>query len=163
MNVQYHAWHPAYVCAYEKINYGADTSCQHISAPALDRYVTDRVFAAITPAALQVSLHAAAQAEADRAQLDLLWRQRCERAHYGVDRARRQYQLAEPENRLVVRQLERDWETALADTDRLDRDYQRFRDTRPATLSATDRDTITNLANDLPALWAAETTTTRRP
>ena len=159
VNVQYHTWGPAYVCAYEKTNYGAGTSCQHISAPALDRHVTELVLAAITPAALQVSLHAAAQSEADRAQLDLLWRQRCARARYGVERARRQYQLAEPENRLVVRQLERDWETALADADRLDRDYQRFRDTHPATLSAADRDAITDLANDLPTLWAAETTT----
>jgi DNA invertase Pin-like site-specific DNA recombinase len=159
VNVQYHAWGPAYVCSYEKTNYGTGTTCQHISAPALDRYLTEQVLAAITPAALQVSLHAAAQAEADRAQLDLLWRQRCERARYDVERARRQYQLAEPENRLVVRQLERDWETALADADRLDRDYQRFRDTHPVTLSTADRDAITALANDLPTLWAAETTT----
>jgi hypothetical protein len=89
----------------------------------------------------------------------VLWRQRCERARYGVERARRQYQLAEPENRLVVRQLERDWETALAEADRLDRDYQRFRDTHPVTLSAADREAITALAHDLPCLWAAETTT----
>jgi hypothetical protein len=159
VNVQHHTWGPAYVCAYEKTNYAAGTSCQHISAPALDRYVTGQVLTAITPAALQVSLQAAAQAEADRAWLDLLWRQRRERAGFGVDRARRQYQLAEPENRLVVRQLERDWETALADADRLDRDYQRFCDTHPVTLSAADRDAITALANDLPTLWAAETTT----
>jgi DNA invertase Pin-like site-specific DNA recombinase len=159
VNVQYHAWGPAYVCSYEKTNYGTGTSCQHISASALDRYLTGQVLAAITPAALLVSLHAAAQAETDRAQLDLLWRQRCERAHYGVERARRQYQLAEPENRLVTRQLERDWEAALAAADRLDRDYQRFRDTHPATLSTADRDAIMALASDLPALWAAETTT----
>jgi len=159
MNVRYHAWGPAYLCTYEKTNYGTGTSCQHISAPALDRYVTERALIAVTPAALQVSLHAAAQAEADRAGLDLLWRQRGERARYGVERARRQYQLAEPENRLVVRQLERDWETALAEADRLDRDYQRFRDTHPVTLSAADREAITALAHDLPGLWAAETTT----
>ena len=49
---------------------------------------------------------AAAQAEDERAMLDKLWRQRLERARYAADRARRQYQLAEPENRLVARQLE---------------------------------------------------------
>ena len=58
---------------------------------------------------------AAAQAEDERAMLDKLWRQRLERARYAADRARRQYQLAEPENRLVARQLEADWEAALAE------------------------------------------------
>lgn len=50
-----------------------------------------------------------------RAQADRIWRQRLERAEIAADRTRRQYQLAEPENRLVVRQLEKDWETALAE------------------------------------------------
>ena len=63
---------------------------------------------------------AAAQAEDERAMLDKLWRQRLERARYVAGRARRQYQLAEPENRLVARQLEADWEAALADTARLE-------------------------------------------
>ena len=63
---------------------------------------------------------AAAQAEDERAMLDKLWRQRLERARYAADRARRQYQLAEPENRLVARQLEADWEAALAETARLE-------------------------------------------
>ena len=50
------------------------------------------------------------------------------RASYAADRARRQYQLAEPGNRLVVRQLEKDWETVLAEAERLDHQYQRFSD-----------------------------------
>jgi 3-oxoadipate enol-lactonase len=47
--------------------------------------------------------------------VDRIWRQRLDRADFACDRARRQYQLAEPENRLVARQLEREWEAALAD------------------------------------------------
>jgi thioesterase domain-containing protein len=60
-------------------------------------------------------LTAAGQVQAQREQVDRIWRQRLERAGFAADRARRQYQLAEPENRLVVRQLERDWEAALAE------------------------------------------------
>jgi hypothetical protein len=41
-------------------------------------------------------------------------------------RAPRQYQLAEPENRMVARQLEKDWEAALAARQQLTEDYQRF-------------------------------------
>jgi hypothetical protein len=72
---------------------------------------------AVAPAALEVSM-VAAQAEDERAMLDRMWRQRLERARYAVGWARRQYQPAEPENRLVSQQLEADWEAALAETSR---------------------------------------------
>ena len=110
------AAHPPhnYTCAYYQANYGTGGRCQHIAGPALDAYVAGQVLEAVAPAALEVSMAAAAQAEDERAMLDKLWQQRLERARYAADRARRQYQLAEPENRLVVRQLEAGW------------DYQRF-------------------------------------
>jgi hypothetical protein len=50
--------------------------------------------------------------------------------------ARRQYQLAEPENRLVVRQLETDWEAALAEPEKLGEEYDRINAARPRTLTA---------------------------
>src|SRR3954447_15444873 len=79
-----------YCCAYTMTNYGTDRRCQHIAGPALDAYITEQVLAAVAPAALEVSLAAAGQAEAERAALDRLWRQRLERADYAADRARRQ-------------------------------------------------------------------------
>ena len=115
-----------YTCAFYQVNYGTGGRCQHIAGPALDSYVTSQVLYAVAQAALEVSMAAAAQAEDERAMLDKLWRQRLERARYAADRARRQYQLAEPENRLVARQLEVGWEAALAKTVRLETDYQRF-------------------------------------
>ncbi|MET9913659.1 hypothetical protein ABZZ74_44120, partial [Streptomyces sp. NPDC006476] len=80
----------------------------------MDAFVTTHVLAALAPAALQVSLRATEQVLAERAELENLWSQRLERAAINADRARRCYRLAEPENRLVVRQLEKDWEQALA-------------------------------------------------
>jgi DNA invertase Pin-like site-specific DNA recombinase len=164
MTVRYHTpagRNPAhgYCCSYNETNYGTGGRCQHIAGPALDAYVTAQVLAAIAPAALEVSLAAAGQAEAERATVDKLWRQRIERARYAADRARRQYQLAEPENRLVTRQLERDWEATLAEADQLEGDYQRFRTAQPLTLTAAEREAIRALAADLPSVWHAPTTT----
>jgi DNA invertase Pin-like site-specific DNA recombinase len=164
MTVRYHdgprsgrATH-SYTCSFEKANYGTGRSCQNIAGPALDDYVAGRVLEAVAPAALEVSMAAAAQAEDERAALDKLWRQRLERARFAADRARRQYQLAEPENRLVTRQLEAGWEDALAETARLEADYQRFTEQRPATLSPAERAAIQALATDLPQVWHAPTT-----
>jgi len=148
-----------YTCAYYQANYGTGGACQHVSGPALDSYIAGQVLEAVAPAALEVSMAAAAQAEDERAMLDKLWRQRVERARHAAGRARRQYQLAEPENRLVTRQLEADWEAALAEAGRLEADYQRFTEEQPATLSLSERAAIQALAGDLPRVWHAPSTT----
>jgi alkylation response protein AidB-like acyl-CoA dehydrogenase len=75
--------------------------------PADGRAVSRRpgvaqVLSALTPAALELSVTAARQFEARRAEVGRIWRQRLERAEFLCDRARRQYQLAEPENRPVA-------------------------------------------------------------
>ena len=108
---------------------------------------------------LELSLAAASQVEQERAELDRLWRQRLERAAYEAARAERQYQLAEPENRLVVRQLERAWEEKLAAQQQLDEAYHRFAREQPRLLSPAEQATIRRLAADIPALWDAPTTT----
>jgi DNA invertase Pin-like site-specific DNA recombinase len=147
-----------YGCSRAATDYGG-AWCQHLAGPALDRFVRQQVLAALAPAALELSLAAASQVEQERAELDRLWRQRLERAAYEVARAERQYQLAEPENRLVVRQLERAWEEKLVAQQQLDQAYQRFAREQPRVLSPVEQATIRQLAADLPALWDAPTTT----
>ena len=121
--------------------------------------MTRLVLQALEPAALEASLALAADLEAERAALDVHWQQRLERARYDVERARRQYNACEAENRLVARSLERAWEEALAEQMRLEADYERVRRERLAAPSAAELSAIRNLAQDLPALWKAETTT----
>jgi len=121
--------------------------------------LASRALAARALAALEVSLRAAEQVLAERAELERIWQQRLERAAIAADRARRCYRLAEPENRLVVRQLEQDWEATLAAQQRLREDYDRFSRTRPRPLTGAQQQAIAALAGDLPGLWAAPTTT----
>jgi hypothetical protein len=59
-----------------------------------------------------VSLEVAAAVEAQRQRLHQHWAKRLERAGYEVDRAARHYHAVAPENRLVARPLERQWEEA---------------------------------------------------
>jgi DNA invertase Pin-like site-specific DNA recombinase len=147
-----------YCCQRRHHTYG-EARCQQMAARFLDDHVVAHVLSALAPAALELSVTAARQVEAHRAEVDRIWRQRLERAEFLCDRARRQYQLAEPENRLVVRQLEREWEAALAERARLGEEYERYQRQRPARLSAAELAAIRALAGDIPALWAAPTTT----
>jgi hypothetical protein len=60
-----------------------------LAGACVDTLVTQQVLAALTPAGVAVSLRAAAQVQAERAELDKLWTQRLERAQLEADRARR--------------------------------------------------------------------------
>jgi hypothetical protein len=121
--------------------------------------VAARVLAVLEPAALELSLAAADDLEQERARLHRNWQQQVERAHYEAERARRQYDAVEPENRLVARELERRWEEALKEQRRLEEEYARFGRDQPRGLSVGEREQIRALARDLPALWHAATTT----
>jgi Recombinase/Recombinase zinc beta ribbon domain len=163
MTVRYHlraqATVPEYVCARQQTDYGQGERCQALAGACVDALVTGQILVALTPAAVEVSLRAAQQLTAERAELERLWQQRLERAATAVDRARRCYRLAEPENRLVVRQLEADWEAALAAQQRLREDYDRFTRSRPQPLTPAQQRAIAALASDIEGLWAAPTTT----
>jgi hypothetical protein len=147
-----------YRCDWELAHYGGDR-CQQLAGACLDEYVTGQVLTAMAPASLEVSLTAFAQVEADRTALETIWAQRLERADYDVDRARRRYRLTEPENRLVVRQLEAEWEQTLNAREQLREQHARFLAAAPRMLTATQRDAIRALADDLPDLWHAPSTT----
>jgi DNA invertase Pin-like site-specific DNA recombinase len=162
MNVRYrtepHGESHTYLCNWEEAHYGG-RMCQQLVGACLDACVTEQLLTALAPASLELSLAAAEQVESDRAAVEGIWRQRLERADYEIDRARRCYHLAEPENRLVVRQLEADWEQALAARERLLREHARQLAAAPRVLTAAEREAIRSLADDLPGLWHAPSTT----
>ena len=148
---------PSYQCHefYLKTLGELPDPCGRIAAATLDDLVAREVLRALEPAALELSMHAIENAEQERQRLHDQWRQRLERARQEVARAERQYQLAEPENRLVVRTLEARWEEALKKQRQEQEAYDRFLAKLPATLSDTDRRRIAALSQDVTRLWHA--------
>jgi len=147
-----------YSCGRAMVEY-AEPMCQSLAGRVLDDLVATQVLAALEPAALELSSAAADDVQQGRARLHRNWQQQVERARYQAERARRQYDAVEPENRLVVRELERRWEEALQEQRRLEEEYARFGRNQPEGLSAGEREQIRALARDLPALWHAPATT----
>ncbi len=147
-----------YSCARAAVDYGEPT-CQSLSGQRLDRLIGAQVLAVLQPAALELHLAAAADVAQQRQQLHRHWQQQLERARYQTERAARQYQAVEPENRLVARELEKRWEEALQEQRHQEEDYDRFCRAQPATLSAAEQERIRSLAGAIPELWQAETTT----
>ena len=147
-----------YACNRMMVDYG-EGHCQSLSGKVLDRHVTTLIFKALQPAALEISLAVAGDLEAERQKQQGHWQQRLERAKIDVQRAQRQYNAVEPENRLVARTLERNWEETLAAEAQLKTDYGQFLAGQSAVLTDEERNAILRLAQDIPVLWAADTTT----
>lgn len=133
--------------------------CQSLSGRVVDDLVSEKVLAALQPAALEVSLLAADDLTQERQALDASWKQRLERLEYEAQRAERQFQAVEPENRLVARELEKRWESALREKGQLEQEYARYRQTQSPVLSDEERESIRALSENLPQVWQAETTT----
>jgi len=136
-----------------------ETPCHSVPGTLIDDAVSDLVLDALKPMALDLSLHAAANLEAERIQVPKPWTQRLERAHYEVTRAFRQYNAVEPENRLVARQLEQQWEVALQAEADLQAASERIMAQHPVPLNEQDRETIRRVAQEIPALWHAPSPT----
>ena len=94
--------------------------CQSFGAVRLEEAVEALLLEALQPLALEAMIEAAATvertSEAQREQLQ----QRRQRARYEVDLARRQYEAVDPDHRLVAQELERRWEQALEDLQRVE-------------------------------------------
>jgi hypothetical protein len=133
--------------------------CHSVPGALLDDAISRLVLEALEPMAVELSLRAAEDLEAERMQVLIHWKQRLERAQYEVHRAFRQYNAVEPENRLVARHLEQQWEAALQLEADLHAAYDRVVAQQPVPLNEQDRDTIRRIASDIPALWQAPTTT----
>ena len=158
MQVRYNGRTPYYYCLGGYEHEGTGMTCQSIGGVRLDNTIAEQAMKVLEPAALELSLKAAEDLEQERRDLHQHWQQRLERAAYEVDRARRQYDAVEPENRLVARELERQWEAALIEQRQLDEEYHRFQTEQPDRLSAAQRAAILSLACDIPALWQAAST-----
>jgi DNA invertase Pin-like site-specific DNA recombinase len=146
-----------YECQRHALDYAAPP-CQSLAGAPLEQLVRDLVLEVVTPAGLELSARAAQECERERDALDRQWRLRLERATQESDRAFRQYNAVEPENRLVARTLERTWEEALLAQRALEEEYRRFQKTQPVRLSSAERAQIETLARNLPALWEASQT-----
>lgn len=147
-----------YNCSRMAVDYG-ESLCQSLVGGPLDMFVMQQVLEALKPSALEVSLQVAEDIEKERKNLATNWEKQLERARYEAERAYRQFNATEPENRLVVRTLEKRWEEALSAEEKLKQEYAKFIDEQPATLSFAEREAIRQLASDIPALWASPTTT----
>lgn len=151
----------SYKCSRTHETQGSRRPCQALGGVRLDAAVGEAFLAAATPAAVQATADAIGQLHADHDQRVAQQQLAVERADYEADRARRQFDACEPENRLVARTLERGLEAALGEAERARRRLAEIERQRPAALSAQELRALKRVAADLRRIWSAPTTTDR--
>jgi len=163
LHTHYHGRHasPGYHCSGKDIVQGRGVYCLNVGGVQIDQAVVDAFLQALTPAAVEATELALQQLAADQDAALSQWRLAVERARYEAERAERQYKTIEPENRLVARTLETEWEKRLRDLAAAETELKRRERQRPGALSPEERDQLRSLGSDLRKVWTAPTTTDR--
>ena len=152
---------PGYHCPGKDIVDGRGLYCLNIGGVQIDQAVAQAIMDALQPAGLEAALLATRRLESQYDAALQQWHLALERARYEAQRAERRYRAVEPENRLVARGLEAQWEQRLRELEQAQSELRRREQRHPRALSPDERNAVLRLGEDLPRIWQAPTTTAR--
>ena len=163
LKVYYQGKHstPGYHCPGSTLVNGRAVYCLRIGGVRIDRAVSDAFLEAVEPAGVEAAIEAERILDADRDAALGQWRLQVERAQYEAQRAERRYRTVEPENRLVARSLEAEWEIRLAELAAAKTELENHQRVHPRLLTEAERAHLRALATDLKVVWSAPSTTDR--
>lgn len=152
---------PGYHCAGSTLVNGRGVYCLSVGGVGIDEAVGEAFLEAIGPAGIEAALAAEALLQQEQDAAFTQWRLQVERSRYEAERAERRYRAVEPENRLVARGLETEWEEALRALRSAEDELARRERKSPQSLTNDQRASIQALGGDLQQVWQAPTTTDR--
>lgn len=154
MTVAYKGNRFQYKCDGARSKYGRP-SCQFLSGQRIDTVVTEEFFRVLEPAQIDALTKVLQkQAEHHREQVKHL-EQEVARLAYEANRAERQYDNVDPENRLIAATLEKKWENALQEVEQARTTLAEAVGARPTTPKIPKhlRESFADVGRRLPGLW----------
>ena len=104
---------PRYACHRGSLDNG-EPRCISFGGLRVDDAIEDALLQVVEPCAIDAAVRAGEEAAARHDEVHAALARDLEAAHHATDRAFRQYDAADPSNRLVAAELEARWEAALA-------------------------------------------------
>lgn len=140
-----------YVCHRGWLDSG-QPRCIAFGGMSVNETIAKEVLCVVQPAAVEAAI--LASEEETRKQDDVLdaWRRDLEAARYAAQRAQRQYDAADPQNRLVADELERRWNQALQRVQEIELHIEQHVQGQAKTTTPT-REEFEDLAAKLEAVW----------
>jgi DNA invertase Pin-like site-specific DNA recombinase len=152
---------PGYHCPGKDLANGRGVYCLNVGGLAIEQAVADAFIKAVTPAAVEATLLTVEQLQANHDAALSQWRLEVERTRYEAERAERRYRNVEPENRLVARGLETEWENRLRALGVAEAELHRREQQQPTAFTAEQIQLIQRIGSDIRQVWTASTTTDR--
>ena len=152
---------PGYYCAGSQIINGRGEHCLRVGGLRIDKAVAEVFLNTVTPAGMEASLQAEQQFQAEYQTTIQQLQLQIEKAGYEAKRAEQRYQSVEPENRLVARTLEAEWEKKLSELACARAELAQRKQEYPETLTDEQRGHLRTLGSDLKLVWNAPTTSDR--
>jgi DNA invertase Pin-like site-specific DNA recombinase len=149
---------PRYSCTRGWMDNG-EPRCIAFGGLRVDDAIESALLTVVGPGAIAAAVAAEREASQRRDQVREAFHRDVEAARYATDRAFRQYDAADPANRLVTGELEVRWNKALARVAEVERKIAAH---DAATVAPTaDPVSLATLAADLKSVWTAPTTDAR--
>lgn len=150
---------PRYSCWRGLLDNG-EPRCIAFGGLRVDDAIEEALLGVVEPGAVTAAIEAERNMASQRDQVQDALLRDLEAARYVADRAFRQYDAADPENRLVASELEARWNKALARVDEIEAKIAKHRTVtpQPFPMSASQ---VTALAGNLRTVWTAPTTDSR--
>ena len=142
---------PRYVCQGGRVDRGS-SACQSLGSLRVDRVVAELVLETIQPAGIAAARAAMNRAIDEDAQKRRAMELALEKARYEANRAKRQFDLVDPENRLVASELEGRWNEAIVRVRDLEERLGAERE-RAQPLNQQQERRLQELGNNLPLVW----------
>ena len=152
---------PGYYCVNNDIANGRGQRCLRVGGLRIDKAVATAFLEAVTPAGMEAALQAEQQCQTEYQAAIQQWQRQVERAEYEAQRAERRYRSVEPENRLVARTLEAQWEQQLSELACAQAELARQEQLRPESLTDEQREHRRTLGRDRQRVWDSPSTTDR--
>ena len=152
---------PGYHCAGKDLVNGRGLHCLNVGGTVIEQAVANAFLEAVTPAAVAATMLSVQQLQANHDAALSQWRLEVERARYEAERTERRYRAVEPENRLVARGLETEWEKRLRDLAAAETELRRREQQRPNPMSPEQLKRIQTLGSDIRQVWTAPAITDR--
>jgi hypothetical protein len=149
---------PRYQCHRGRLD-TLEAKCLSFGGTSADAAVSNELLQVVRPGAIEAAVLAETQKQDIRAQRARALNLEVDEARYSAERAGRQYEASDPENRLVTAELERRWNAALQKAQELEAKAAKERCHDPS--SCPDLASLGNLALDLEAVWLSHETDVR--
>jgi DNA invertase Pin-like site-specific DNA recombinase len=152
---------PDYLCQHKSIEQGR-APCQRIPGSVLDRAIGALLLERVTPEALALTLAVQEELVQRANEAQRLRHLQVERAQYEADLAQRRYLQVDPDNRLVARVLEAEWNAKLRELEEARALEEHYNQTDQHRVSAAEQAESGEVPTRFRQFWNDPQTTARQ-